>query len=167
MPRGGSANIRSPEVLKRFRHRFVEFSEVAQLAVDTVSGDVSSVLEWLRKEQLTHWRARLRRRHEEMQKAWREYVNARHGDRRMGKPSSVDERKTYERARRRKEEAEQKIALITRRADALEREATRLLPPCRHFDAMLVSLVPKAVARLDHMLDNLEIYLRPHVPKRD
>lgn len=167
MSRGGSANIRSPEVLKRFRHRFVEFDEQAHLALDTISGDVSSVLEWLRKEQLTHWRGQLRRRHEEMQKAWRDYVNARHGDRRMGKPSSVDERKAYERARRRKEEAEQKIEIISRRAEALEREATRLLPPCLRFDAMLVSLAPKAIARLDHMLDNLDVYFGPAAPKSE
>jgi hypothetical protein len=158
---GGSANIRSPDVLKRFRHRYLEFDAHAHLALDSMSGDVSSVLDWLRKDQLVHWRAALQKRHEEMQNAWREYVNARHGDRRMGKPSSVDERKAYEKARRLKEEAERKIDLISRWAVALEREATRLLPPCLRLDAMLSALTPKAVARLDHMLDNLAEYLRP------
>ena len=146
-----SANIRSPEVIRRFRHRFVEFSEHGHRIVDTVKGDVSSVSRW----------------HDRMKEAWRDYVNARYGDRRMGKTSCVEERLAYDRARRRKEEAEKKIIIVRRWADALEREAARLMPPCLRFEGLLVSSTPRALARLDHMLDNLEEYLRPSAPKSE
>ncbi len=162
-----SANIRSPEVIRRFRHRFVEFSEHGHRIVDTVKGDVSSVSSWLRGEQLRHWKSQQRRWHDRMKEAWRDYVNARYGDRRMGKTSCVEERLAYERARRKKEEAEKKIIIVRRWADALEREASRLMPPCLRFEGLLVSSTPKALARLDHMLDNLEEYLRPSAPKSE
>jgi len=101
-----SANIRSPEVIRRFRHRFVEFSEHGHRIIDSVKGDLSSVSNWLRGEQLRHWKSQQRRWHDKMKEAWREYVNARYGDRRLGKPSCVEERLAYEHARRKKEEAE-------------------------------------------------------------
>jgi hypothetical protein len=162
---GRRANIRSPDVLKRFRYRFVEFDDAARIALDTVRSDVTSVEMWLKTEQLRYWNLQLRRRHDEMKQAWREYVNARYGDRRTGKPSCIDERKAWERAKRRREEAEQKIRLVKSWAATLDREAELLLPRCQRFEEILCRLSPKALARLDHMLDNLEKYLRPLPPK--
>ena len=160
-----SANIRDPEVIRRFRAQFIRFCEAAQRALDSTANDVASVTDWLSGEQMRHWKLQHRKRHEEMKNAWREYVNARHGDRRMGKPSSVDERKAWERAKRRKEEAEEKIALIKRWVMRLEREAEKLRPPCVRFEEVLLTNMPRAVARLDHMLENLEIYLQAPPPK--
>jgi len=160
-----SANLRDPEIIRRFRAQFIRFGEHAHRALDSTANDVASVSGWLMGEQLRYWKLKYRRRHEEMQNAWREYVNARHGDRRMGKPSSVDERKIWERAKRRKEEAEQKIDLVKRWALRLEREAEKLRPPCVRFEEVLLNLMPRGVARLDHMLTNLEIYLQAPAPK--
>jgi hypothetical protein len=100
-----------------------------------------------------------------MKEAWREYFNARYADRRTGKTSCIDERKAYERAKRLKEEAEEKIRKIQGWAAALEREAARLRPPCLRFETMLTILTPQALVRLDVMLENLEEYLRPSTPK--
>jgi hypothetical protein len=163
----GSAHIRSPEVVKRFRHCFVKFEEASRQALDSMANDLHSVTDWLKGDQLRYWRRQHRIRHDEMKQAWREYVDARHGDRRMGKPSSVDERKAWERAKRRVAEAEQKIERVKGWAGALEREAQRLSPPMVRFDEMISSLVPKALARLDHMLENLEEYLRKTPPKEE
>ena len=161
-----SAHIRSPEVILRFRHRFVEFITRARLALDTTAGDVHSVLDWLTGEQLRYWRLQQRRRHDKMKEAWRDYVNARYSDRRTGKPSCLDERKMYERAKRAKEEAEEKIKRVKGWATALGREAERLKPPLLRFEMLLTSLTPRALGRLDHMLDNLEEYLGPSQPKQ-
>jgi len=125
------------------------------------------VVDWLRGDQLRHWNLQLRRRHEEMKRCWREYVAARHGDRRMGKPSSVDERKAWEKAKRMKEEAEAKIERIKGWTVALEREVEKLRPPCHRLDELLVTLTPRALMRLEHMIENLEIYLKPGGPAPD
>ncbi|MEN8150051.1 MAG: hypothetical protein ABFS86_09520 [Planctomycetota bacterium] len=167
MPRRSSANIRSPDLLRRFRHKFVEFDETARRALVSISNDVNSVVDWLRGDQTRLWNLQLRKRHEEMKRTWREYVAARHGDRRMGKPSSVDERKAWEKAKRRKEEAEEKIRRVKGWATALEREAEKLRPPCHRLDEMLLTLTPRALMRLEHMIENLEIYLKPGGPAPD
>ena len=166
MSRRGSARIQSPEVILRFRHRLLKFEEQARVALDSMSNDISIMMNWLNGEQLRYWRLQLRRRHEKMKEAWREYVNARHGDRRMGKPSSVDERKAWERAKRLKEEAEEKIKKVRGWAATLERETNRLMPSIARFEGVLSGLTPKAVARLDFMLDHLDEYLRPSKPAK-
>ncbi len=157
----GSADIRSPESLKRFRHRYLEFDKAARRAVELIQGDLRSVEEWLQREQLPHWKLQLRRRHDHMKDMWREYIMARHGDPRMGKPSYVDERKAYEKAKRMKEEAERKIQIVEKWTMTLDMQIEKLMPPTRRFQTLLDELTPRAVARLDHMMDRLEEYLRP------
>ncbi len=159
--RPGSAHIRSPDVLTRFRHKFIAFSDRARSALELVSGDLSSVGEWLRREQLPHWKRHLRRCEDEVKQTWRDYINAHYGDRRMGKPSSVDERKAWERAKRRKEEAEEKILVVERWIGALDQVASRIMPPLKKLETLLDTLAPEAIGRLDHMLDRLDEYLRP------
>ena len=167
MARRSSANIRSPELLRRFRHKFVEFDEAARQGLVSISNDVNSVVDWLRGDQMRYWNLQLRKRHEEMKRTWREYVAARHGDRRMGKPSSVDERKAWEKAKRMRDEAEEKLRRIKGWVIALEREAEKLRPPCHRLDELLLTLVPRALIRLEHMIENLEIYLKPGGPVPD
>ena len=157
----GSADIRSPETLQRFRFRYLEFDKNAHSALELIYGDLRSIGEWLNREQLPYWKRQLRIRHDRLKEAWREYINARYGDRRMGKPSCVDERKAYEKAKRMKEEAEFKIRMVERWQIALDQQIEKLVPPCRRFGSMLDELTPKAVARLEHMMDRLEDYLRP------
>jgi hypothetical protein len=157
----GPAHIRSPDVLTRFRRRFIAFFEKAQSALELVTGDLSSVRDWIEREQLPGWKKELRRREDMVKLTWREYFNARYGDRRMGKPSSVDERKAYELAKRRKEEAEAKIAQIERWRVGLDQQAEKLMPAIKKLTSLLDQLTPLAIARLDFMLDRLEEYLMP------
>ena len=167
MPGRRSADIRSPESLKRFRHRYLEFDKNAHRALELIYGDLRSVGDWLNREQLPYWKLQLRRRHDHMKDMWREYIMARHGDPRMGKPSFVDERKAYEKAKRMKEEAELKIRIVEKWKMTLDMEIEKLVPPTRRFQSLLDEITPKAVARLDHMMDRLEEYLRPSSAGRD
>jgi biopolymer transport protein ExbB/TolQ len=159
-----SARIRSPEIIKRFRHKYVEFDEQARTALETITNDVRSVSGWLHREQLKYWEREFRKRHDKMKEAWRDYVNARYSDPKTGKPSCVDERKAWELAKRRRAEAQAKIEHVKRWAIRLEQEVEKLMPRCHRFDELIARLTPKALARLDHMLDNLEDYLRPTAP---
>ena len=87
------ANISAPDVIKDFRNRWIKFDDEAKQALASIQGDVQRVTEWLRREQLAHWKRELRRRHEKEQTARQEYVRAIQGDKYAGKSSGVDERK--------------------------------------------------------------------------
>jgi len=159
-----SANINSPEIIKRLRGRFVDFDSKCRQALTGVHADVRRLLEWLKREQGPYWRQQFRRREEAAEKARREYASALHGRKHTRKVSVVDEKKALDRAMRLKEEAEEKLKAVRKWVLAIEHRADKLRQPCITFSSLLASLTPRALARLDQMLDSLDEYLRPDGP---
>ncbi len=157
----GPANIRSPDVIKRFRSSFIKFTEESRRAVEDIQRDVSKVQLWLDHEQLAHWKHELRKRDEVMQRARREYTLARTDRGPLRKDSCVDEKKAYDKAVRLHEEAERKLATVKKTLLTLEQHTTKALGPVLALSSMLAAEAPKAVVRLDSMLDKLDDYLRP------
>jgi len=157
----GPANIQSPEVIKRFRASFIKFAEEGRRAVEDIQRDVSRVQQWLDREQSAHWKRELRRREEIVQRARGEYTRARAEQGPLRKRSCVDEKKALDRALRLHEEAEQKLRTVKKTLLTLEQRTTKALGPVTGFSSMLVTNAPKALARLDSMLDKLDEYLRP------
>ncbi len=156
-----TANISGPEVLKRFRHRFVKFDDECRQALGAVNGDVARIVEWLRREQLAHWKRQLRKREEMVQSFRLEYLSATQEDKYHRKSSGVDERKRLEKAKRMKTEAEDKIQLVKKWSMVIESKSGTLLRPCSSLSTTLEIKTPRALARLDKMLDSLDNYLRP------
>ncbi len=156
----GSANINSPDIIREFRGHFVSFDNVCRNALMGVEADVRGTVDWLRGEQHLYWKTMVRKCEEAMQSALGELRRAQQKTTRDIKKGTVDEQRAYEKAKRRKEEAEAKIASVKRWTMLLEQKAEKLLTPCRMLGAQLDTATPKAVARLDKMLINLEEYLR-------
>ena len=157
----GSANIDSPDVVKRFRSHFVKFAEECQRALDGAHADVNRVREWLAREQAPYWKHELAKCEEQVEHARREYSRARLADTATRKNSCVDEKKALDRAIRRRTEAEEKLQAVKKWLPTIEREAAKALGPCASLKSLLRLLVPQALARLDQMLDSLDEYLRP------
>ncbi len=160
-----SANINSPEIIRRFRHQFVKFDEKCRLALGGVQGDVRKTQEWLRRDQLAHWKRQLRKREDMLALAKSEYIRADAATKYSRKESCYDERKAVEKAQRLRDEAEEKIALVKQWIQRLEEDTTNLLRPCISLSSLMDVLTPKALARLDKMLDGLDSYLRAAPPE--
>jgi len=157
----GPANIQSPEVIKRFRACFIKFTEEGRRAIEDIQRDVSRVQQWLDREQSAHWKRELRRRDEIVQRARSEYIRARADQGPLRKKSCVDEKKALDKAMRLHEEAEQKLMAVKKTLLTLEQRTAKALGPVTAFSSALVAEAPKALARLDSMLDRLDEYLRP------
>lgn len=157
----GPANISSPDVIRRFRGHFVKFDETCRNALEGVRSDVGRIQDWLRREQAVHWKHQLRKREDLVERARREYIQARHGSGPMRKQSCVDEKKALDRALKLKEEAEEKLRAVKKWTMTIDHKAAKALGPCVALSSTLSKLTPKALARLDQMMDNLDDYLRP------
>jgi len=157
----GPAHISSPEVIKKFRAHFVKFTEDSRTALESMQGDISRVQQWLETEQTAHWKAQLRRRQEAHEKAKREYTAARNETGPLRKTSCVDEKKALDRAARLMEEAEAKLRAIAKWRQVIDHDVRNALGPCASFSSALTVVAPKALLRLDNMLDRLDEYLRP------
>jgi hypothetical protein len=168
----GRAHIHSPDVIRDFRAHFIEFVELARRAIDDINRDVTRTQRWLEEEQAVHWKGELRRREELVQRAQSAYTFARLDSSPLRKTSCIDELKELDRARRRREEADEKLRAIKKWRMAIEQSTARGLGPVHAFGSAVTVQGAKAVARLDRMLDTLEAYLRdapspgPNAPAR-
>lgn len=160
----GSARIDSPEIIKGFRTEVIKFNEACQQALAGVKADVYHVQQWLQSEQLTHWKQELQRAEERVLQARHEYNEARFGTPVMRKASFVDEQKALRKAEHRRDEARDKIQKIKKWAGLLDQQAEKLMGPLNQLSLTLETESPKALARLDSMIQNLEEYLRTSAP---
>jgi hypothetical protein len=156
----GKANVGSPEVIATFRHRFIEFVEQARQAVEEANRNASAVGEWLRREQLPHWKRLQRKLHEDCERARRDFNQARNDTHQHGKAGSIDEQKAYAKAKHRLEEVAHKMRATEQWLGRVEQEGMRMLQPSSRLSTLLAAEAPKAVLRLDQMLEGLDDYLR-------
>jgi hypothetical protein len=155
-----SAHIDSPEVIKEFRNHFIKFGIVARTSLSGVRADAQRTLQWLKYDQVSYWKDELRKRDQALLRAKDEYFLARYGAEAMRKPSYIEEEKAMRRAEARKQEAQHKIEATKKWASLLEQQVEKLMGPVNGLSTMLDVDIPKALARLDIMVQNLEEYLR-------
>ncbi len=161
----GSAHIDSPEVIKEFRNHWVVFDHACRQAISEMQRDVQRASEWLRREQLPHWKRELRQRREKYTVAKLEYQRLRRQEARSPQSTSIDARIAFQKAAARLEEAEAKMRAIQKWLAVLDHEAAELMGPCFALDARLDALTPRALARLDRMADSLDAYFRAAPPE--
>ncbi len=154
------ADIESPEVIKEFRNHFATFDQACRNALMSCSIDVQGVQDWLRTEQRMHLKLQLRHCEEAMVSAKREYEQALWAAGRGGRSSGVEEKRALEKARQRKEEVERRIAAVKKWTVILDQTIPKMMGPCNALTILLSQRTPKAMARLDQMLDSLEEYFR-------
>jgi hypothetical protein len=154
------ARIESPEVIKAFRPQLIRFDEACHHAVTAVRSDMHRATQWLRQEQMNHWKRELRKSEELVIQCRIAYTEARYGAPQLRKNSAVDEKKALERAIRRKEECDQKLAATKRWAMILEQQAEKLMAPIDNLAHTLDAATPKALSKLDQLVENLEEYMK-------
>jgi hypothetical protein len=157
----GPAHIQSPDVIKNFRVSFITYSEQCRTALDDVQRDITRVQQWLEHDQSAYWKREYRKRSERAQLARSEYNRARNQHNPLSKDSCVDEKNALDKALRMQDEAEEKLRAVKKALMTIEQNVSKSLGPCLALSSMLAVQVPKAVARLDRMLDTLDAYLRP------
>jgi hypothetical protein len=151
-----SARIDSPDVIKRFRNDFILFDSACQQAVEGVRADVTRTIGWLKGEQLSYWKQQIRKRDELVLRAKAAYQRVRFAS----NASGLDEKRALQKAIRRKEEAEEKLKRVKKWAQVIERKSGPMLGPVLRLSNELADMTPRAVVRLDRMVDSLDAYFR-------
>lgn len=157
---GGPAHIDSPEVIRTLRNQYVEFDRQCRNALTDASADVKRTVQWLRDRQRVTMKQELRKRSEELHQAESAYKDARWSSSALGTSRAVDEKRALERAKRRKEEAERKAEAVRKWTHLLDQKAGKMMGPCHSLANLLNELTPRALARMDQMMDSLDEYFR-------
>ncbi len=158
------ARIESPEVIRELRNHLAVFDQKSRNALMACIGEIQGTREWLRNDRQLYWKHQARKREEEMLNAKRELTQAQWAASHGGRSVGVDEQRALEKAKRRHEEALQKIEVVKKWTLLLEQRVVKMLGPVQSLLLLLDQKVPPAIARIDQMLDSLEAYLRQPPP---
>ena len=153
-------------MLVHLRGRVAAFILTTNAAIDGSAQQVGHVMDWLRHEQLPHWKRTLANREEAYQEARRAWLSA-EADVRLaaqgrgpGRPSALDEKLDMDKAKRRRDEAEERYHAVRRWLDQVERLSAPLVTTLRGHGFGLADEGARALARLDGMVVAIEDYLR-------
>lgn len=158
------ADLADVQVIRDFRLKLAAFVQATGASLGGSDADLRRVQDWMQGEQLPHWKRQLREREDAYQSARRAWLEA-ENDVRGGmnsrgpqKPSSTEERVLMQKALRRRDEAEEKLASIKRWMIRIEQDCSPLLHQCRDHDLALRELGERALTKLDQLSTDIDTY---------
>lgn len=154
-----AAKVESIEALKQFRAALCTFLEKSRASLGEADTELGRIMDWLRQDRTSHWKAEIRRRTELVTRAklalQSKQLSKTAGG---GRPSCVDEEKALTLAIRRLEEAEQKAANTRRWLRKFDEEVFEYKGNVQGLTGALDADLPNAIAKLGRMLDALDAY---------
>lgn len=159
----GSARIDSPEVIRHFRGRYVAFDDICRNTIMSVDASIKRTSEWLKGERQVQLKQELRRCENAVNLAQNEYNRARFTASGKASQATIDAKKELDRQKRRKEEVEGMLERTKKWAVLFDAEVEKSLASVKAFSILLEGTTPRALARLDTMVEKLEAYFG-HIP---
>ncbi len=160
-----SARVINIDRLKDFRAALADFAADAGTACHEVDFEIERTMEWLRHDQVVHWKGEQRKWTEEVARAKsdiaRKQIKSRPDD---NTPSLIDEKKHLERCVQRRDEAERKLQLLKQAERYLAKQAAEARVPIRQLGGTVELQLPVALEHLARMIDALEQYVRLQAP---
>jgi len=155
-----SANITDIAALDEFRRALIKFREEVGVAVAEADSEVKSTFVWLERDRMLHWRRMVPRLDEELTGAKGALYRKEMQTMGTGKrPSVIDEKKAVERAKRRAEDARERLEKTRRWLATLDRDVSLFKGAMSPIATMLDRDLPDAILRLRNMALALEAYL--------
>jgi hypothetical protein len=155
-----SANITDIAALDEFRRALIKFREEVGVAVAEADSEVKSTFVWLERDRMLHWRRMVPRLDEELTGAKGALYRKEMQTMGTGKrPSVIDEKKAVERAKRRAEDARDRLEKTRRWLATLDRDVSLFKGAMSPISTMIDRDLPDAILRLRNMALALEAYL--------
>ncbi|MBX9789851.1 MAG: hypothetical protein K2Y37_13120 [Pirellulales bacterium] len=161
-----TARVQSIEALEQFRAALSIFTDQASQGLATVRSDAERFLNWLGHDQFKYWQHQIRVRDERLAEAKSDLhrcLAATIDPHRT--PSCHQEKKLVEQAKRRLEEAEEKLAAVRRWAAIVEEAILDFQAHAEPLAGALATDLPKAVTRLDRIVALLIEYTQLAPPE--
>jgi len=139
------------------------FRNEATAVLEGLEMEIRRALEWIHHDRHDHWDHQVRRGWDRITEARIQLQNAMTA-RRIGEhaPACIDEKKALARAKQRLETAQRKVEAVRRCAREIDRAVDEYRGARVPLSVWLESEVPKSLAALRRMMENLEEYLAMH-----
>lgn len=159
----GSARIDSPEVIRHFRGRYVAFDNTCRNTMMAVDATIKRTSEWLKGERQVQLKQEMRRSENAVNLAQNEYNRTRFTAAGKASQATIDAKKALDREKRKKEEVESMLERTKKWAVLFDAEVEKSLASLKSFSILLEGTTPRALSRLDVMMEKLEEYFG-HIP---
>ena len=165
---GQSARVKSIDALQGLSAALACFHDGARSALDDLEIELRRALQWIGQDCPGYWKQEHRLARDGVTEARLQLENAKLFRRIADEQKSfVEEKKVLERAKRRLQIAEEKVAAIPHWAVMIERAVNEFRGSRSQFANWLDADYPKAMAALGRMMAGLEAYVRLAAPADD
>ncbi len=149
------ANVSSIGALETFRADLISFLEKARVALEDAEGEVRRTRTWLDVDRANHWTGRMKLRLKQLEQAEAEYYNAR-----ITRPTEnhAFHKMAVAKAKRRVEEAEEKLHVLKRWRMQFDNRVTPLLRQLDPAFHLVSRHLPQGVHSLTESIKALQSY---------
>lgn len=158
-------DVSSIDVLRSVRESLVLFTDDAQAALGSMESEIRRCIDWLSHDQRMYWQSEVKRRHEALSQAKAELHRKQLSQMSGQNAHDSEQREAVRIAKRRLEEAEDKVELVKRWLPEVERAVMEYLGQARSFADLLEFDVERSTELLDRMVAALEDYVRTAPPE--
>jgi hypothetical protein len=153
------AQVDDIDVILEFRMHLVKFIEACNSALGDSETDIQRTVNWLENDQQFYWQGQIRSRKEVLSRAQEALRQKQVFKDSTGRtPSAVEEQKAVVAAKKRLQEAEEKLAKTKSLAKQLQKQAMLYRGHVQRFSTAIMSDMPAAVAHLGALADRLTQY---------
>lgn len=159
MPGSQSANVHSVELVKEVRAALILFLERANNAMGELRQKVDRAVAWLELDRPNYWREQERRAYDLLASTRVAFETCRLRTVAGRRSDCIEEKKAFERAKRRMEYVREKQEIVRKWLVQAGREANEYRARTSTFQRTLENDVPSMIAQLARMIDAIEAYL--------
>lgn len=152
------ANVTSIEALHTLRVALIRFAEEATGVVDGWRQEVLRTLEWVDIDRPGYWKEQVRRSFDSVAQARSQLEIARRRAFDGQGPSCIEEKVALQNAQRRLQFSQDQIHVVRNWAIKLQQESDDYRSLIGHLESFIKSDLPRAIARLERMLEALDRY---------
>jgi hypothetical protein len=157
------ARVASLDAIRDFKAALADFAETANVALSEATADVQRTIWWVSHDQLAHWQREIKKRTDKLNQAKAELFK-KQLESNDTRTSAVVERKHVAKWQAAVDEAENKVRMVKKWAQVLEREMLLFKAGCAQVSGAIQGDVPAALGRMDKMIHSLEAYLALQAP---
>jgi hypothetical protein len=158
------ASVQSIDALKDFRVALALFAEDTLAALGAVDMEVRRTVMWVQHDRRTYWQEQIKRRREQVAMAKAEVFRRKLAKTPDHTPAYTEQKELLRQAEARLRDAETRAALIRKWEPALQQAVLEYHGTTRRIKDLASGDIPRALVKLERMIDALEAYLRVAVP---
>jgi len=155
------ANLTDVEALEAFRSALVLYINKARPALDEVGAEVLRMRSWLDDEKRTHWMGEMKRRSRALEEAQAALLSARMSNLR---DESAAEVQSVHRAKRGRDEAEEKLRVVKQWSREFDHRVQPLLKQSEKLQTILANDLVHALAWLSQAIQTIDAYTHTAPP---